>query len=73
MPARAGARVAVIQDVTFMICVLAFRRGIIGEIGAFFGPALSPRVDSGGGAGGSKDFTTEPLRLGEVRSPPQFS
>jgi len=31
--AQAGAWVTVIQGVIFMICVLAFRRGVIGEIG----------------------------------------
>jgi branched-chain amino acid transport system permease protein len=33
--AQFGAWVTVTQGVIFMICVLAFRRGIIGEIGAF--------------------------------------
>src|ERR1700688_1376020 len=33
--AQAGAWVTVIQGVIFMVCVLAFRRGIIGELGAF--------------------------------------
>src|SRR3954447_3829568 len=31
--AQAGAWVTVIQGVIFMVCVLAFRRGVIGEIG----------------------------------------
>jgi branched-chain amino acid transport system permease protein len=30
--AQAGAWVTVIQGAIFMICVLAFRRGVIGEI-----------------------------------------
>jgi branched-chain amino acid transport system permease protein len=34
--AQFGAWVTVTQGVIFMICVLAFRRGIIGELGAFF-------------------------------------
>jgi branched-chain amino acid transport system permease protein len=38
--AQAGAWVTVIQGAIFMVCVLAFRRGIIGEIGAFFRLAL---------------------------------
>jgi len=38
--AQAGAWVTVIQGAIFMLCVLAFRRGIIGEIGAFFRLAL---------------------------------
>jgi branched-chain amino acid transport system permease protein len=38
--AQAGAWVTVIQGVIFMLCVLAFRRGIIGEIGAFLRLAL---------------------------------
>jgi branched-chain amino acid transport system permease protein len=33
--AQFGAWVTVTQGVIFMICVLAFRRGIIGELGAF--------------------------------------
>jgi branched-chain amino acid transport system permease protein len=33
--AQFGAWVTVTQGVIFMICVLAFRRGIIGEVGAF--------------------------------------
>ena len=32
--AELGAWVTVIQGVIFVVCVLAFRRGIIGEIGA---------------------------------------
>ena len=32
--AQFGAWVTVTQGAIFMICVLAFRRGIIGEIGA---------------------------------------
>jgi branched-chain amino acid transport system permease protein len=31
--AEFGARVTVIQGVIFELCVLAFRRGVIGEIG----------------------------------------
>lgn len=38
--AQAGAWVTVIQGVIFMLCVLAFRRGIVGEIGAFLRLAL---------------------------------
>jgi branched-chain amino acid transport system permease protein len=38
--AQAGAWVTVIQGAIFMVCVLAFRRGIIGEIGALFRLAL---------------------------------
>jgi branched-chain amino acid transport system permease protein len=34
--AQFGAWVTVTQGVIFMICVLAFRRGIIGELGAYF-------------------------------------
>ena len=34
--AEFGAWVTVIQGAIFMICVLAFRRGVIGEIGGFF-------------------------------------
>jgi branched-chain amino acid transport system permease protein len=33
--AQFGAWVTVTQGVIFMICVLAFRRGIIGEVGSF--------------------------------------
>jgi branched-chain amino acid transport system permease protein len=33
--AQFGAWVTVTQGVIFMICVLAFRRGIIGEIGGY--------------------------------------
>jgi branched-chain amino acid transport system permease protein len=33
--AQFGAWVTVTQGVIFMLCVLAFRRGIIGEIGAY--------------------------------------
>ena len=33
--AQFGAWVTVTQGVIFMVCVLAFRRGIIGELGAF--------------------------------------
>ena len=38
--AQAGAWVTVIQGVIFMVCVLAFRRGVIGEIGAYLRLAL---------------------------------
>jgi branched-chain amino acid transport system permease protein len=34
--AEFGAWVTVIQGAIFMICVLAFRRGVVGEIGALF-------------------------------------
>jgi branched-chain amino acid transport system permease protein len=34
--AEFGAWVTVIQGVIFMVCVLAFRRGVIGEIGGLF-------------------------------------
>jgi len=38
--AQAGAWVTVIQGGIFIVCVLAFRRGVIGEIGALFRLAL---------------------------------
>jgi branched-chain amino acid transport system permease protein len=38
--AQFGAWVTVTQGAIFMICVLAFRRGIIGELGAFLKLAL---------------------------------
>ena len=33
--AQLGAWVTVVQGVIFVICVLAFRRGIVGELGAW--------------------------------------
>jgi branched-chain amino acid transport system permease protein len=38
--AQAGAWVTVTQGAIFMVCVLAFRRGIIGELGARLRMAL---------------------------------
>ncbi len=38
--AQFGAWVTVTQGVIFMVCVLAFRRGIIGELGAYLRLAL---------------------------------
>ena len=34
--AQLGAWVTIVQGVIFVICVLAFRRGIVGEIGAWW-------------------------------------
>jgi branched-chain amino acid transport system permease protein len=33
--AQLGAWVTVVQGAIFVVCVLAFRRGIVGEIGAW--------------------------------------
>jgi branched-chain amino acid transport system permease protein len=38
--AQLGAWVTIVQGVIFVICVLAFRRGIVGELGAWFKKAL---------------------------------
>ena len=38
--AQFGAWVTVTQGAIFVVCVLAFRRGIIGEIGALFKTSL---------------------------------
>jgi branched-chain amino acid transport system permease protein len=35
-----GQWVTVIQGVIFVVCVLTFRRGVIGEIAHFFGRSL---------------------------------
>ena len=46
---RASAQwVTVITGAIFVICVLAFRRGIVGEVGGVVGetPALIPRTDA---------------------------
>jgi hypothetical protein len=40
LPGTGGCRVTMIQGVMFIIRVLAFRRGIIGEVGASFRLAL---------------------------------
>ena len=38
--AQLGAWVTVVQGVIFVICVLAFRRGIVGELGAWLKKSL---------------------------------
>jgi branched-chain amino acid transport system permease protein len=38
--ARLGAWVTIVQGIVFVVCVLTFRRGIIGEIGHFLKKSL---------------------------------
>ncbi len=38
--AQFGAWVTVAQDCIFIVCVLAFRRGVVGEIGHFLKKSL---------------------------------
>jgi branched-chain amino acid transport system permease protein len=36
--------VTVVQGVVFVVCVLAFRRGIVGELNAFFARSRPPKA-----------------------------
>jgi branched-chain amino acid transport system permease protein len=38
--AQLGAWVTIVQGVIFVVCVLAFRRGIVGELGAWLKKSL---------------------------------
>lgn len=40
--ARLGARVTIVQGVVFVVCMLTFRRGVIGAISRFLKKPLSP-------------------------------
>jgi len=42
--AEVGQWVTVVQGIVFVVCVLAFRRGIVGELNALFARSKSPKA-----------------------------
>jgi len=53
--AQVGAWVTIIQGVIFVVCVMLFRRGIVGEIGAYAARRRARREESLKATGQAKE------------------